>query len=134
VKDTYLIPVKAHQAPIADLGLCTDCPLCGWHAAVNEPGHHTSPGTISQFHHDRNGVCCPAAGMAVTLEAAIARDGRLNPEEQAVDRRIRRYLHSCRGPLVDGQCYHPSCERAVNKGLRWTLDGWKKADDRTALF
>lgn len=129
----YLIPVKAHPAPIADLGLYADCPLCDRYAPIDGPAHHTTPGHISHSHMKENGAHCPAAGMAITLEAALARDNRLNPDEKAANDRTHRYLTSCKGPLVDELCHHPACHEAVDKGLRWTLGGWRKTTDG-ALF
>lgn len=106
----YLLPVKQYEDPIADLGLHTDCPLCGWHASVNRPGHHTSPGCISLFHMTKNGASCPAAGMAITLEAAIARDNRLTPQEKAVQAWVWRQEMACKGFDETGEpCSHPVC-------------------------
>lgn len=123
---TYLIPVQQHKPPLEDLGEYTDCPLCGWHAKVHD-------GRLSQFHSTQNGVLCEAGGMCLTADAAIERDNQLNPEEQAIANRVFRYLISCKGPLVDAECHHPSCREAVNKGLRWTLSGWRQTYD-DALF
>lgn len=127
MEPNYLIPVQSHKSPLEDLGDYTDCPLCGWHANVKN-------GRISQFHNTENGALCPAGGMCLTVEAAVERDSHLNPAEQAVASRVFHYLISCKGPVADPECHHPICRERADRGLQWTLSGWRKADDRPALF
>jgi hypothetical protein len=127
MEPVYLIPVQRHKPPLEDLGEYTDCPLCGWHANVHN-------GRISEFHSTENGVLCAAGGMCLTVEAAIERDGQLNPAEKAAAARVFRNLISCKGPLADPECHHPICRERVDKGLAWTLSGWRSVDSRLALF
>ena len=116
---TYLVPVR--PPIISGMRDEWQCPLCGRWATLDPH----EPGTLCW--HPGKARGCPASGMAVTLEAAIARDGRLNPQEKAAYSITWRYLHAaCRGPLVDEECHHPICRQRAKQGLRWTLMGWQK--------
>jgi hypothetical protein len=121
----YLIPVRESRVP--GLGPQGMCPHCQRWTIVWAHDHPFGAGRLG-LHHPEKGPLCKGSHLAITLAAAIERDTQLNPEEKAADAAARRHLHGCRGPLIDDQCLHPACHRAADRGLRWTLMGWRKTD------
>jgi hypothetical protein len=81
------------------------CPLCKGYAPV-------AAGRISKFHLTENGTPCDGAGMCITLDAAIARDSQLNPQEHHVYRRMWGWHLACKGyDRITGEpCHHPVCD------------------------
>lgn len=80
--------------------------MCKGYAPVED-------GRISRFHLTENGTRCDGSGMCVTVDAAIARDSRLNPQEQQVYRRMWGWHLACKGyDRITGEaCHHPACDQ-----------------------
>lgn len=57
---------------------------------------------------------------------AFTRDSQFNQDERRVYDGFGRFLNGCKGPTVDRDCLHPSCHRATDAGLSWSLMGWRK--------
>lgn len=105
-------------------GKFTVCYLCGQSYMVNREGlilpHDKSFGEGP----------CPNAWGAADLASAILRDEKLTDEEQYVKGRVYSWLIQCKGSqtLSDGSsepCWHPICRERLEKGLHWTMTGWK---------
>lgn len=111
-----------------EYGRQTICRHCGHQASVIDHYWDDWRNGLVGFHHrPGNDVRCPGIDAAVDLEAALRRDARLNPAEEAVHDKVFRYLHSCHGfdSLTGEECHHPACDVSRQAGLRWTLMGWR---------
>lgn len=102
-------------------GQMATCHLCRSFTLVWSPS-----GLIAPHDRPRGAGPCPNQWGAPDLASAIARDERLNDEEQRVHNATAGYLMACRGSAVSDLCNHRICEERAKKGLRWTLMGWKK--------
>lgn len=91
------------------LGTWTCCPTCHTNAPVHTG--QVDPGTLG-FHLLTNGVLCEGTGTAVTLAAAIARDGQLTSQESAARGAVIAEALQCRGYDRDGgPCSHTAKAR-----------------------
>lgn len=119
----YLVPVR----DVPGGGLEALCPACDrWTGVWERQG-------LLDLHATERGPICTRSRTVITLEGALARDSDLNPEEAGTAAAVWKFLNGCKGPLVSEECHHPACHRAVGKGMRWTLHGWRKTEP-PALF
>ncbi|WNA15412.1 hypothetical protein SAMYPH_81 [Streptomyces phage Samy] len=110
-----------------DFGDYATCHACGGFTTVWRDG------LLALHDRPRAGGQCPASWSAADLESAIARDDRLNPEEETASSWAWRWVSMCRGyqTLSNGStehCWHPICEERKAKGIYWTLSGWRRRD------
>jgi hypothetical protein len=109
-------------------GKWTMCRQCSGAAhVINRRWDSPANGTIDFHSRPDTGSTCTGTGAAVDLDAALRRDDRLNPQEQAVHDRVFAWLISCKGfDSITGEiCYHPICDVHRQAGREWTLMGWR---------
>jgi hypothetical protein len=91
------------------LGTWTRCRFCQAHAPVRTG--QVAPGTLG-FHSTAHGILCEGVETAVTIEAAIARDEQLNPQESAARAAIVTETLRCHGYDRHGEpCSHTAKAR-----------------------
>lgn len=107
-----------------NLGTWTRCRFCRTNASVNTG--RVNPGTIG-IHMRPPGVVCDGTDTTVTLEAAIARDDHLTPEERAAKNDVVGEALRCHGYDRDGEpCNHTAkarCRREAEAAAKQQARG-----------
>lgn len=96
-------------------GKRTTCYSCGANVGLWR-AWELGPDRYLMMPHDkpRGEGPCRVKWAAPDLNTALARDGKLNPEEDRVYGRVFQWLHSCPGWDEFGECHHPICDRHRN--------------------